>query len=725
MRLFLLIALLLSPFVGRASPPAAGLLTGLRPNDFQDAVAAFERGDTPSAEAILNTILQKRPDDPAALDLLAAVLDTQKKFTEAETVYQHALRLTPNSATLLNNFANHQAATGNVKAARATYLKVVALDPTRANANLQLAAFAVEQKNGAEALRYLDHLQPSDQALPQVEILKMRALYLAGRSAEAAAILKRLSSQTDPRLSFTAGLALAAVARYADAEDCFTRSLQAAPANFDVLYNLGLAAFHAGHLERARDVLQTALAQRPQDVDTLYNLAVVDIDLKQREKALSLLVEAARLDPARPAIQLTIAQTASALGFYADSLLAYDKYLKLAPADRTAQRERDFMFAVSSHPREGLAALQEFLHAHPRDATAHYEVAVLEAQSDPSEAAAHFDQAVALQPDFAPARFGRGVLNYLQGNPAAALPDLEFAAARYPDNSQVLDRLGETYTALDRPSDALKALRKASTISPNDARVLMHLSRALSKAGLNDQARDTLARFRILGPQPGNLIPLPGYLDFLSLSPEQQQAQYREAVENRIAQNPQDAALNVRYLRLLIAEGKKEDADRVAARLLNLKPPAPLAAEAGRALLDAELYADAKPLLEYAANLSRLPATQLDLALACLYIVGPQEGFAQLDRIPEAERSGDYYLARAGMLDSAGNFPDALAALQHALTAAPTRAALYRQAAVFLARHGKAADAVSLLDRAARVLPDDPTILLLRAEITAAPAARE
>ncbi len=587
-------------------------------DQFGDATAAFERGDMTSAEQTLRTILHAHPNDVPALGLLGAVLDTEKKYTEAERAYQQALRSGPNSATLLNNYANHQVATGDLVGARATYLKVIALDPQRVNANVQLAVIAVERKNGLEALEYLNHLSASDRSGPQVEILEMDALFLAGRDAAANELLRRLfaASHNDARLSFTAGLSLAQLGRYADAENFFSQTLAAAPANFDVLYNLGLAGFHAGHLERAREVLQTALAQRPDDVDTLYNLAALEIDLKQHEAALRLLAHAARLDPSRANVQLAIAQTTSALGLYADSLLAYDKYLKLAPSDESAQRERAFMYAVSSNPREGLTALQDFLRSHPRDVTAQYEVGILEAQSDPADAALHLNRALALQPDFVPARFGRGVVTLLQGNAAAALSDLEFAAARYPDNAQVLDRLGEAYTALDRSPQAVTVLRKASQIEPNNSRILMHLSRALSKAGQSDEARATLARFRVNGPQPGNLIPMPGILEFLSLSPEQQQARYRDEVLKRIKEDPQDAAVNVRYLKLLIDEGKVDQAGTIASHLLTLQPAAALAAEAGHALIGAEQYAEAKPLLEYASRLSPTPEVQVDLAIA-------------------------------------------------------------------------------------------------------------
>ncbi len=344
MQLFLTLCLA----AGVALPVFAGAA------NFNDAAAAFERGDFAGAAVILRQLLQAQPNDSASLGLLGAVLDQQKKFSEAEDAYQHAIRLNPHSATLLNNYANHLLATGDAKAARATYLKVIAIDPDRTNANLQLASLAIGQKNGAEGLRYLEHIPASERALPQVQILNTQALFLAGRTEEAKSSLQRLSGSSDPRLNFSLGLALASVSRYDDAESAFSRALESVPANFDILYNLGLAAYHARHIDRARSVLEAALLLRPEDVDTLFNLAAVDIDLHERDKALALLVQAARLDPSRANVQLAVAQTASALGYYADALLAYEKYLKLTPNDVDAQRERLFMIAVARDPRPGL-----------------------------------------------------------------------------------------------------------------------------------------------------------------------------------------------------------------------------------------------------------------------------------------------------------------------------------------------------------------------------------
>jgi len=74
-------------------------------------------------------------------------------------------------------------------------------------------------------------------------------------------------------------------------------------------------------------------------VDTLYNLAVVNINLKKPADAIPLLARASRLDGSRSNVQLTFADTLSALGITPTHSLPMENYLKLAPSDVAAQRE--------------------------------------------------------------------------------------------------------------------------------------------------------------------------------------------------------------------------------------------------------------------------------------------------------------------------------------------------------------------------------------------------
>lgn len=365
--------------------------------------------------------------------------------------------------------------------------------------------------------------------------MRCGALLLAGLFAQTPSVYEQ-------------GMAQARAGRYAEAEDLLSRALAETPGRFAVLYNLGLAATFAGHPDRARDVLEQALRQQSQNVDVLYSLAYVETVLKQKETALRHLVLAAKLSPKRADVQKLLAITTGDLGAYADSLAAWDRYLALVPTDDDARRERSYTAFCTGQFKEGLTGLRRHVERHPQDAVGHHLLGLAESESDPDAGLEHQEKALALRPDFAEARAARGVLYYRQGKPEMALADLEFAASRRPEALN-LDRLGQTYLALDRAADAVRVLRQAAALAPDDSRIQLHLGRALADAGLAEESKQVLDRFRTLGPGKKAGIPQ-GLVDYMSLSPEKQRADYRARVVKAIAANPSDPDPRLRLLRL-------------------------------------------------------------------------------------------------------------------------------------------------------------------------------
>ena len=684
---------------------------------YRQALTAFQGGDMPAAEQALRTELMSQPGNAAALGLLGVVLDNEKNYKEAGECYRRALAVSPRSVGLLNNFGNHLLAAGERKGAEAQFLKVVALDPRHENANLQLAKLAVEDKRAVEALGCLDRLPAGGHDAAPVLLLRMQGFYLSGRKTEAGALLARFgeSAESDPRIAFSTGLALAGADQFAQAEAFFSRALESAPSDFDVLYNLGLAASHAGHAERAQQVLGAALAQRPKEVDVLYNLAAVDVSLNQNESAVALLAQAARLAPDRAAVQQLLARTAMDLAWYGDAALAWDRYVALAPLDDAARRERGFATALSGQAEKGIADLQWYVRRHPGDAAGFYELGAAETKVDQDKALLHLNRAVSLQPDFLAARFSRAVVYTGMAKPEAALPDLQWALTRNPEDADLLDRLAQTYSALGRPQDAVPLLRKAAGTAPANARILFHLSRALAGAGQYAESRAVTEQYRQLGPthQPRNLPA--GMVAFLGLSAEEQDAHYRARLQHRLESDPDNALWQLEQLKLLLRDGMTGEAAAAVIRFLALRPAASLLSEAGSALLEAEQYPLAKQVLEQAAARGPAAGVQLDLAIATFYAVGPQAALEQMNRIPEAQRTGDYYLAHANMLDANGATDAAGADLKQALRTAPKRPSLYRGAVMFLIRRQRIPAALNLVEEAGRILPDNPSILLLKA----------
>lgn len=696
-----------------AIPTLLLALAAFQADPVADAVASLQHGDLPAAEQTLRAELRAHPANPDALGVLAIVLDQEKKFADAAPIYRRALAVSPHSAALFNNYGNHLLASGKPNDARAAFLKVLELDPAHVNARVQLARIALESKAPAEALRQLDALErqaPANQP-PDVPVLRMQALFLLHRDAEAEDLLARLSKN---RESSVLASALVSVGRFARAEELFSQSLAAKPGDFATLYSLGLAASHAGHNDRAREVLQSALDLQPENPDVLYDLAAVDLALGRDEAALPLLVHAAHIVPDRPAVQRLLAHTAGELGYYGDAIHAWDRYLALVPADDAAARDRAFaVTALGENVADGVAGLQAFVRKHPRDAVGLFELGAAQAPTDAAAALRDLDRSLAIDPDLVAARVARGLIRYRQGDYSAALPDFEAAAHRDPENPIVLDRLGQTDLALGRPADALPFLRKAAQLAPRDSRMQLHLGRALADSGNQAEADLVLARVRELGADKSSSPHPAGLVDFINLPPAEQMARYRAGVERTVALNPENPEAQVRYLQLLLADGKLNDAAAVVPKLAALHPSAFIAAETSGALVAAEQYGLAR---EFLASAPSDPRLDLDRALVASHLDGPTAGLSLLDRLPASAHDGDFLLASAAMLAAAGQDPRP--AITAALAAQPSRPGLFREAALALAAHGLPSDANRVVQAGLRKFPDDADLQLAAAGIS-------
>jgi tetratricopeptide (TPR) repeat protein len=680
----------------------------------REALAALQRGDFAAAERTLRPEVKARPTDGAALTLLGVALDNQKKFQEAAGVHRRAAASAPNSPDVWNNYANHLLGTGDEEGARQLYLRVVGLDPAHFNANVQLARLALKAKKGADALACLNRLPANQQDAPNLAPLRVAALYLAGETLVADHLTARwlTAAKPDLALGFSLGVALAAAGQLEKAAEFFSQALAIAPSDFNLLVNLGVVEWHVGNLPRARELLSAAQRQQPQNVDVLYSLACVEQAGQRPEAALALLAPAARLAPDRADVQKLLALATGDLGALDDSASAWDRYLKLAPNDDVARRERGLTAVRMGRFEPGMADLRWFVSRHPGDAVGHFALGAAENKDNPQQALAEFDRALALQPDFAAAHSARGSLYYQMGKPEAALPDLEAAAALRPDDAVTLDRLGQTYLSLDRAADAVRVLRQAATLAPADSKTELHLARALADAGQMAESKAAMDRFRQLGPVVNKAVP-GGLVDYLSLTPQERRADYRARVERVVRQHPEDAGAQVTYLRLLLEEGESPRAAEVARRIAALQPAAAVLADAGRALLEARQYAPARDLLERAV--ASVPDVQLDLAIAAFHAAGPTEGTRLLDRVPDSARGGDYFLARAEMLHASGNALASAAALTQALGASPPRPGLFLQAGAFLLRQERSPDALRVSEAAIQAFANNRQILLLRA----------
>src|SRR4051794_27173939 len=123
---------------------------------------------------------------------LAAQLDAEHKCDEADRLYQQALAKAPVSVSVLNNVGNHYLICDQPDKAELYFVRLLKINASHTNSNLQLARLATQRKQGAIALGYLSNVKDTS---PAVRLLRAEASEYAGRHAEALEILHSLQPE--------------------------------------------------------------------------------------------------------------------------------------------------------------------------------------------------------------------------------------------------------------------------------------------------------------------------------------------------------------------------------------------------------------------------------------------------------------------------------------------------------------------------------------------------
>jgi tetratricopeptide (TPR) repeat protein len=314
---------------------------------------------------------------------------------------------------------------------------------------------------------------------------------------------------------------------------------------------------------------------------------------------------------------------------------------------------------------------------------------VVETIRDRDKSLAHFNAALAIDPNFTAARYARAVLFYQAGRYSEALPDLRIVLAHEPNNLGALDTLGEAELQLGHPQESVQPLGRAAELAPDDRLILVHYSRALARDNRLDEAQAVQRKFQRLAPAASHSRVYSGLFSFLDLPPSLQRAKYLENLQARLRMNPEDVSLKARIAKEELAEGKQAEALEMFQQVLEGSSDADVLEDCARALLDEEQYGPARGFLEkvLAAEPSRAD-TRLDLAIAVFHTAGPEAALNELSRVPKNQQTGDFFLVRAQLLDALGKPEEAAAALNRSFETAPTRPDLYFQAALFLVKHG-------------------------------------
>ena len=303
----------------------------------QKALAHFQKNEALQGESLLSSILQKRPDEPDALQLLGLLRRLQGRLPEAEALYRRSLMMKPNQPQVHHNLGHLLKATDRADEAIVAFREAIRLKPNYAEAYLNLGLTLADKEKFADAERaYREALRLQPGFLMAKQSL-VAALNSQGRPREAEQIARQALAQSTRRPRQTAalkhnlGVSLSAQRRHAEALQSFNDAQTLVPD----IHNTDRARANAlqgmGRMDEAVDSYQRAIARNPLDLAAHSDLNQLLYRMEKNDAFLRSYDDVAAAFPRIGALPLGKANFLLQLERFEDAREFYARAAKLLP----------------------------------------------------------------------------------------------------------------------------------------------------------------------------------------------------------------------------------------------------------------------------------------------------------------------------------------------------------------------------------------------------------
>jgi tetratricopeptide (TPR) repeat protein len=306
-------------------------VTGTLEQALAHAARLLERDPDLAAEQ-LGEILQVAPDDPSALQLLAAVRSRQGDPSTALAILLPLAQARPDSAPIQFDLGQALARCGQGEASIAALRRAVALDPGLPQAWRVLGdALAAAGDHEAADAAYVSHVRHAA-GDPQ---LMAAAMALAGnRIPEAEALLRaqlRIAPTDVAAIRMFAELAVR-LDRNEDALHLLERCLELAPGFREARRNYALVLHRSNRSEQALEEIERLLAADPKDDGSRTLKAAVLCRTGDYAQAIDLYDALLARHPDNPKLWVSQGHALKTAGHTGRAIAAYRRSLELQPS---------------------------------------------------------------------------------------------------------------------------------------------------------------------------------------------------------------------------------------------------------------------------------------------------------------------------------------------------------------------------------------------------------
>ena len=468
--------------------------TAVSSNQLEEAVSAINNNQLPQAEALLNSVLGKLPNDADALNLLGVVRAKQDRTVDAERLFRRALSVSPTHISANVNLAELLITHDRTAEATPLLLRAYKLAPSRPDINLKLATIYLTTSDYLRANQHLRRL-PREAYNDEYFLLALRTLIGMKRQTEIPELVREFEeSKSESSETLAEFASLLVKAGYNDDALKILNNAVTASRTFPVLYALGIANLAVKQFDTAEKYFTDALTLQPDDVGTLRALAKVARAHGNLEKALSYLVKARRLAPKSSGVLYEFGVTTLPMGLVLDALPVFEQLHREHPGELAYLYGLAAAHWTKGNVAETTRLLNTYVAIEANTPAAWYLLgAALLRQERYPEAQKSLQRSLSLKPD-PDTEYLLGVSFEKTGNRVAALEIFRKIVQSQPDHAPAHAALGTAYREANNYNEARVELERAVALDPDDLRANYQLGLVYAKLGDKDAAQKMFDR---------------------------------------------------------------------------------------------------------------------------------------------------------------------------------------------------------------------------------------
>jgi len=473
--------------------------------------AYLELNQLEAAEKSFSDAQKLNPDTASAVSGIALVRLQQGKLAEARKMVDKAIILDANETSVWSVRASISHLEGNLEKALEEYSKVLELDENDIDARLARVGIFLDLDKRKEAHKDLDFLRKEYEFEPRAIYLQAILFTREGDDTKALASIQEAAnilSEIDPAvlknsrsLLLLAGMVYFDLKQYEQAKNYLNTFVNKFPMQIGARKILGTILLSEREYQKCINVLTPAYELAPNDPRILDLLGNAYMQIGKADLAVELLEKAAVFSYEQKDIRTDLA-----LGYLSTGKqqLALDELTKLYEQEKSQQS--GIVLALVYYKLGELdkalnLALKLVEQESKNPVFLNWMGSIEAANGKYSDARAHFEKAVALDPVFLVAQINLGKLLLAEGKPEEARKHYLAILEQYPDHIATIMELARAYESEAKLEKAIQWMNKTLRLDTKDTSIRLYLVQLYIRSGQADKAMTMAEEVVFLEPE--------------------------------------------------------------------------------------------------------------------------------------------------------------------------------------------------------------------------------